>query len=92
MTNHFNLIRYPYVTEKSTAGIGKGQYQFVVPLSANKIEVKKSIEKLYKVKVLKVNMSRIPSKKKRVRTRIGSTAERKKAIVTLQKGDKIDLF
>ena len=67
------------------------KYFFSVATVANKIEIKKAVEDVYKVKVADVNTQRVPGKNKRVRYQLGKTAEWKKAIVTLQDGHKIDL-
>ena len=59
--------------------------------NANKIEIKKAVEQIYNVKVASVNTTLIPGKRKRVRQEFGHTPEWKKAIVTLQSGQKIDV-
>ena len=69
----------------------RNQYFFEVEISANKLEVKRAVEGLFGVKVRSVNTQIVPSKPKRVRQALGWTAERKKAIVTLEPGQKIDL-
>ena len=67
------------------------KYFFSVDRKANKIEIKKAVEDLYKVKVQDVNTGILPGKLKRVRTKAGYTPDWKKAIVTLKDGHKIDL-
>jgi len=69
-----------------------GKYTFIVALTANKVEVKKAVEELFKVKVKKVNTLRVKGKAKRVRNIVGRTSEIKKAIVTLREGDRIEIF
>ena len=70
----------------------KDKYIFKISARANKSQVKAAIEKLYKVKVEKVNTVTIP-KKARVRGRVlGWKSSYRKAVVTLKKGDKIDVF
>ena len=78
-------------TEKSTLLTGKNQYLFSVKKSANKIQIKKAVQDLYKVKVQKVNTQVVPGKLKRVRHQLGHTPDWKKAVVILQSGQKIDL-
>ena len=90
--NAHTIIKNPIITEKSTDLTGKyNKYSFAVDKKANKIEVKKAIEKLFKVKVIKVNTVRMRGKQKRVRFHQGKTPDWKKAIVSLKEGDKIEL-
>jgi large subunit ribosomal protein L23 len=86
------IIKKPWVTEKAT-GIGAHrQYIFLVQQSATKPEVKKAVKELYKVDVTAVNIVNLPAKHKRYRgVKRGSDVGRKKAIVTLKEGQKIDL-
>ncbi len=87
-----DIIISPVVTEKSTAiADEQGKYAFRVPLRANKVEIRKAVEQLFKVHVTSVNTMRMRGKKKRVRFRQGMTPDWKKALVTLRKGEKIDL-
>jgi large subunit ribosomal protein L23 len=82
----------PIITEAATAAIEQDKYIFKISATANKAQIKAAIEKLYKVKVLKVNTVTIP-KKARVRGRVlGWKSSYRKALVTLKKGDKIDVF
>jgi len=67
------------------------KYLFWVDIAANKIEVKKAIEDMYKVKVDSVNTVMMRGKLKRVRYAVGKTSDWKKAIVTLEAGSKIDI-
>jgi len=67
------------------------QYLFWVAKDANKIEIKKAVEEIYKVKVDNVNTLTVRGKFRRVRYALGKTAEWKKAIVTLKEGSKIDV-
>lgn len=90
--NAHTIIKSPLITEKSTDLTGKyNKYSFAVDGRANKIEIKKAIEELFKVKALKVNTIKMRGKQRRVRFRQGKTPDWKKAIVTLKKGNKIDL-
>ena len=94
MKNKFNIydkILFPVVTEKSTNMSEFNKITFKVPLSSNKKSLKKSIEKLFKVNVTKVN---IVNKKTRTKVSRGKKIKKKgykKAIITLKKGQNIDL-
>ena len=89
---YYDLVRRPVVTEKSTSMQAmRNQFTFEVAASANKVEVKKAIETLFSVKVLKVNMVSMQGKQKRTFGRPGSTKPWKKAVVTLKQGDSIDI-
>lgn len=95
MTNSLtnaNIIKYPLITDKATRLLENNQYSFIVDRNSDKITIKNTIEYLFDVKVTKVNSCRLPRKKKRVGKYIGWKAQYKKAIVTLAKGDVIDLF
>lgn len=87
-----DILRKPVVTEKSTALLQDNKYTFVVDPRANKVEIKQAVESIFKVKVEKVNTMRIKGRFKRVRNILGKTPDSKKAIVTLKKGDKIEIF
>lgn len=86
------ILEGPHITEKTTNLAQEGKYVFQVTNRANKTEIKKAIERLYKVKVESVNILNMPSKIRRVGRSIGRLAGFKKAIVSLQKGHKIDIF
>ena len=89
---YYDVLRRPLVTEKSTVLQNlRNQYSFEVADSANKIEVKKAVEALFSVKVVKVNMVRMPAKRRRVFGRPGHTPAWRKAVVTLKDGDSIDI-
>jgi large subunit ribosomal protein L23 len=89
---YYALVRRPVVTEKSASMQSmRNQFTFEVASGANKIEVKKAIETLFSVKVLKVNMISMRGKQKRAFGRPGSTKPWKKAVVTLKQGDSIDV-
>jgi len=77
-------------TEKSTLTEPVGKYLFLVSTAANKIQIKKAVEEVYKVKVQDVNTFVSLGKMKRVRHQLGRTQDMKKAIVTLKKGQKIE--
>lgn len=87
----YSVIKTLIRTEKSTAiDEPLGKYSFWVDKSANKIQIKKAIEGIYKVNVNNVNTSIVPGKIKRVRYQEGYTPDWKKAVVTLKKGQKIE--
>ena len=77
------IILGPVITEKSNDGLQEGKYTFKVNKKATKIDIKNAVEKLFEVKVLKVNTMNVNGKKKRVRYQIGKTPDWKKAIVTI---------
>ena len=85
------LIHKPWVTEKATRLQPTGQYIFRVKSSATKNEIKKAVEVLYKVKVAAVNTVNAESRAKRFRNVFSAGKQFKKAIVTLQAGEAIDL-
>jgi len=78
-------------TEKGSAMLVLNKYLFWVDKTVNKIEIKKAIEDIYKVKVSGVNTVMMRGKTKRVRYAVGKTPDWKKAVVTLAKGSKIDV-
>ena len=87
-----DILRRPVVTEKTMALLEDNKYSFLVDMKANKSEIKKAVEQIFKVKVEKVNTLIVKGKPKRVRNSLGRTSDVKKAIVTLKSGDKIELF
>jgi large subunit ribosomal protein L23 len=88
----YEVIQRPLVTEKSTVLQTIGKYAFEVKKEANKNQIKEAVEKAFKVKVTAVNVINEPGEIKRVGRRLINTPSRKKAIVTLRAGDKIQLF
>ena len=90
--NLYDVVVEPLITEKlSKAAEASNQYGFRVHPQANKKEVKAAVEKIFDVHVDKVNTMNVSVKWRRVRHVPGQTAAWKKAIVTLKKGEKIDL-
>ncbi|MEK7154365.1 MAG: 50S ribosomal protein L23 [Patescibacteria group bacterium] len=87
----YQIILRPMITEKGGLLEGYGQYLFRVAKGVNKVEIKKAVEKLYKVRVDRVNVTSMPSKFRRVGEHEGKKSGFKKAIVTLKKGDKIEI-
>jgi len=88
----YEVLRRPVITEKSTELQAQGKYAFEVAGEANKPQIKQAVEKAFKVKVTTVNVMTVHSKVRRVGGRQALTPPWKKAIVTLQPGDKIELF
>lgn len=94
MTNLYEVLRRPIVTEKSNFQSGKlHQYVFEVASNATKTQVKEAVETLFDVNVLRVNVLVVPAKRgrrmRRITTRQG---EYKKAIVTISPDQTIDVF
>ena len=87
----FNVILKPVVTEKSTILSENNQIVFLVNINSNKIDIKKSIELIYGVKVNSVNIIRVKGKTKVFKGKIGKRSDYKKAIISLPKGQSIDL-
>jgi large subunit ribosomal protein L23 len=87
----YEIIRGPVITEKATLASEHNQVVFRVALDASKPEIKTAIEGLFKVKVKAVNTLRTNGKIKRFRGTIGHRPETKKAIVTLEEGQSIDV-
>jgi large subunit ribosomal protein L23 len=91
-----SILRKPLVTEKVSALNEKGKYGFIVDSDANKVEIKRAVEKQYSVNVEKVNTMVVMGKKKTRYTKAGVLAGRKpsykKAIVTLAAGEVIDFY
>ena len=77
------VIIKPIVTERSNSGLQEGKYTFKVNKKATKVEIAKAVEKLFEVKVLKVNTVSVKGKEKRVGAHTGMTSNWKKAIVTI---------
>jgi large subunit ribosomal protein L23 len=93
MRREYTVIAAPLITEKGTFvnEIGN-QVVFQVRPDANKIEIKKAVEKLFKVKVVKVRTANVLGKTRRVGRSMGNRPDWKKAYVTLGEGQRIDFF
>ena len=88
-----DVIIKPIITEDSMARLADKKYTFEVASDANKIEIKKAVDEIFKVEVDKVNTISMKSKNKRVGYHLGKTSEWKKAIVTLTPDSKtIEFF
>jgi large subunit ribosomal protein L23 len=89
----YDILIKPLLTEKMTAlKESENRISFVVDKRANKIEVKKAVEEAFKVKVAAVNVMNLLGKKKRLGKFAGKRPDWKKAIITLKKGEKLELF
>ena len=77
------VIIRPVVTEKSNDELQQGKYTFEVNKKATKVDIAKAVEKLFEVKVLKVNTMTVKGKSKRVGYHVGKTSDWKKAVVTI---------
>ena len=87
----FEVIRAPVITEKATLGSENGQVTFRVALDATKPQIKAAVEELFSVKVKAVNTLRQSGKRKMFRGRPGRRSDYKKAIITLEEGQTIDV-
>jgi large subunit ribosomal protein L23 len=88
----YEVLRRPIITEKSTLLQEQNKYSFEVMFGANKKQVKQAVEKALKAKVVDVNMLIVPGETRRVGRRQVKTPPWKKAIVTLEPGQKIEFF
>ena len=89
--NFIDSVRSPIITEKATILSDQNKTVFKVHKTANKKTIKKNIEKIFKVKVIKVNIINLKSKTKLKQGKLSTKSGYKKAIVTLKKGQSIDL-
>jgi large subunit ribosomal protein L23 len=87
----YDIVREPVVTEKSTLGSQHGQVTFRVPTCATKPQIKAAVETLFGVKVKGVNTVTLKGKKKHFKGVFGRRSDRKKAIITLEDGQTIDV-
>jgi large subunit ribosomal protein L23 len=91
--NYYDIVRRPVVTEKSSLlKEMSNQYVFEVATDANKVEIAKAVEQLFKVKVLSVRVMNIEGKQRRLGKSIGKKTDWRKAIVKLSPKDKISFF
>lgn len=94
MRTAYDVIIRPVITEQSMEDLDIKKYVFEVARDANKIEIKKAIEEIFDVKVIKVNTTIVPGRKKRVGAQpAGYTSDWKKAVVKLSRRSRnIDIF
>ncbi len=90
-TEHYDVIRKPIITEKSTLASEHGAVVFEVAMAANKPQIKEAVEGLFGVKVKAVNTTITKGKAKRFRGQLGKRKDVKKAYVTLEEGNTIDV-
>ena len=91
MERAYEVVLSPVITEKSTRGSENSQVTFRVAPDASKPEIKAAVESLFSVKVKTVNTLRQRGKVKRFRGRLGKRADYKKAIISLEEGQTIDV-
>ncbi|MBI2264367.1 MAG: 50S ribosomal protein L23 [Armatimonadetes bacterium] len=89
ITSARDIIVRPIVTEKTMVGLQSNKYTFEVADRANKVEIRKAVEGIFKVRVLKVTTSTVRGKARGSGRTRGKTPDWKKATVTLKEGDKI---
>ena len=87
-----SLVKRPIVTEKSVALGKEGKYVFLVAKNLASSEAKKIVEAVYEVKVEKINVINVKSKERRLGRSVGEKPGYKKIIMTLQKGQKLDIL
>ena len=87
-----DIILAPVVSEKSYGALDHGVYTFVVHPEANKTEIKNAVQRIFDVKVIRVNTMWRRGKQKRTRYTLGTRASQKRAVVTLAEGDTIEIF
>jgi len=85
-----DVLQRPVISEKSVGMAEEGKYSFWVAPAANKIEIKHAVEEMFKVHVVSVHTMNVKGKVKRVGRYVGQRPDRKKAIVTLRAGEKIE--
>ncbi|MCG6902905.1 MAG: 50S ribosomal protein L23 [Rhodobacter sp.] len=88
---HYDVIRKPIITEKATMASESGAVVFEVDIAANKPQIKEAVENLFGVKVKAVNTTITKGKVKRFRGQLGRRKDTKKAYVTLEEGNTIDV-
>ena len=88
---HYDVIRKPVITEKATMASEANAVVFEVAMDSTKPQIKEAVEAVFGVKVKAVNTTITKGKVKRFRGRIGSRSDRKKAYVTLEEGNTIDV-
>ncbi|MGB9743104.1 MAG: 50S ribosomal protein L23 [Minisyncoccales bacterium] len=88
----YKIIKSPHITEKASDLTETNQYVFKVFSQANKIQIKKAVEKKYGVNVEKIRIINVPSKRRRMGRIVGARQGYKKAIVEIKKGQKIEIL
>ncbi|MGQ9511197.1 MAG: 50S ribosomal protein L23 [Thermaceae bacterium] len=90
MKTAYDVILAPVLSEKAYQGFSEGKYTFWVHPEATRTEIKKAVEEAFKVKVVKVNTLLVRGKKKRLGRYLGKRPDRKKAIVQVAPGQRIE--
>lgn len=90
MSVNYDIIKQPVVSEKAYRGFERGMYTFWVNPQATKTDVKNAVQQAFGVKVVKVNVFNVEGKVKRMGKNAGNRPKRKKAMVTLAEGQKIE--
>jgi large subunit ribosomal protein L23 len=85
----YDVLQRPVLSEKAVAGVERGTYAFFVHPDASRTQVKDAVERVFKVDVVKINIQKVRGKEKRMGRYVGRTAERKKALVKLAEGQRI---
>jgi large subunit ribosomal protein L23 len=85
----YDVLQRPVLSEKAVSEIVNGRYAFFVHPDASRTQVKDAVERVFKVEVVKVNILNIGGKEKRMGRYVGRTAARRKALVTLAAGQRI---
>jgi large subunit ribosomal protein L23 len=88
----YEIVKRPLITEKATLMKEQNRYAFEVARKANKRQIKDAVEAAFKVSVIKVNVMSVPGKMRRIGRRQVLTPSWKKAVVTLESGQKIEFF
>lgn len=92
MSDLYGIIRQPVFSERTTELREQNKFVLEVDKTANKIEIKKAVEKLFETTVIKVHTCNVKGKAKRVGLKSGRRRHWKKAVITLPEGEKIKLF
>lgn len=87
-----DILQRPLITEKNTILQAQNKYAFEVAEEATKPQIKQAVEKAFRVKVTDVNIIKVAGKTRRIGRRVYNMPPRKKAVVTLRAGDKIEFF
>ncbi len=92
MKTAYDIIIKPVITEKTVSMMEAGKYTFKVAIGANKFEIKKAVQDIFKVDVVNISTMNVRGKLKRQGRSQGMTPAWKKAIVTLKEGQNIEVF
>lgn len=92
MKSSYDIIVKPVITEKTVSMMEAGKYTFRVAISANKFEIKKAVQEIFKVDVVNISTMNVRGKLKKQGYSQGMTPSWKKAIVTLKEGQRIEVF